>query len=79
MKCYDILSVYSLVRNGFDFPVPFLDSCLYISIMELEKEKPLMTNHLFTIFSRHLSAISWSTMNSEAKHQSNNKLSSDNI
>ena len=68
--------VNNLLRKGFDFCVPFFDICLYISMTFLAKELPLIEIHFFTILLRQLSAISLSTTNCDARHQSKSKSSS---
>ena len=44
-------SVNSFVLKLLDLAVPFLFSCLYCSIMDAAKEKPLIVIHFDTIIS----------------------------
>ena len=44
----------NLLCSDFDFTVPFLSSCLYISIMLFTNENPQIVIHFFTSFAEHL-------------------------
>ena len=67
-----MLSVNNLLRNGLDLSVLFFEYCLYISIIELANEYPLMVIHFFTISFKQISAMS-SSLRPTARHQAGHR------
>lgn len=50
--------VDKVLRNDLAFSVPFFVSCLYISMMLLAKEKPLIVIYILIIITKLVSAAS---------------------